>query len=48
LPWRRAATYATAAILLGLGIVVIVAPEALPGLTIPDGGMMSEMGSMEP
>lgn len=48
LPWNRAATYATAAILLVLGVVVIVAPDALPGLTIPDGGMMSEMGSMEP
>lgn len=48
LPWNRAATYATAAILLVLGVVVIVAPDALPGLTIPDGGMMSEVGSMEP
>lgn len=48
LPWNRSATYATAAILLVLGVVVIVAPDALPGLTIPDGGMMSEMGSMEP
>jgi len=35
LPWRRPATYGTAAILLLLGILVLAAPDAIPGLTIP-------------
>ena len=35
LPWRRPATYGTAAILLLLGILVLAAPDAVPGLTIP-------------
>ena len=34
-PWRRAAVYGTAAILLGLGVLVLVAPDAIPGLTTP-------------
>ena len=29
-PWRRAAVYGTAAILLGLGVLVLVAPDAIP------------------
>jgi predicted metal-binding membrane protein len=41
LPWRRVATYGTAAILLLLGILLIAAPDAIPGLTIPGSGMMS-------
>jgi predicted metal-binding membrane protein len=41
LPWRRVATYGTAGALLGLGLFVLLAPTALPGLTIPD--MMSGM-----
>ncbi len=40
LPWRRVATYGTAAILLVLGILLIAAPDAIPGLTIPGPGMM--------
>jgi predicted metal-binding membrane protein len=43
LPWGRAATYATAAILLALGVAVIAAPDAVPGLTLP-GGMDGAMG----
>ena len=44
LPWGRAVTYGTAAILLVLGVVLIVAPDALPGLTIPgSGGSMNSM-----
>ena len=44
LPWGRAVTYGTAAILLVLGVVLIVAPNALPGLTIPgSGGSMDSM-----
>jgi predicted metal-binding membrane protein len=46
LPWRRVATYGTAAVLLGLGVLLLVAPDALPGLTIPGGGPMPAMGSM--
>jgi predicted metal-binding membrane protein len=42
LPWGRAVTYGTAAILLALGLVLIAAPDAIPGLTIPGGG-----GSMD-
>jgi predicted metal-binding membrane protein len=35
-PWRRRlVTYATCAVLLVLGILLLVAPEALPALTIP-------------
>ena len=40
LPWRRGLTYATAALLLGLGLVLLVSPGALPGLTIPIGDTM--------
>jgi predicted metal-binding membrane protein len=40
LPWERVATWGTAAILLVLGIVLIAAPDAIPGLTIPGSGMM--------
>jgi len=41
LPWRRAVTYGTALILVGLAVVLVLAPGALPGLTIPgSGGMM--------
>jgi predicted metal-binding membrane protein len=40
-PWRRrVVTYATSAVLLALGILVLVAPEALPALTIPSTDMM--------
>ena len=45
LPWGRAVTYGTAAVLLLLGVLLVAAPEAIPGLTIPsDGGSMSPMG----
>jgi predicted metal-binding membrane protein len=40
LPWRRAATYGTAAILFLLGALLVAAPDAIPGLTIPNGGHM--------
>ena len=36
---RPAATYATALLLLVLGVAVIAAPGEVPGLTIPGGGM---------
>lgn len=35
LPWRRTATYGTAALLLCLGILVLAAPAAIPGFTVP-------------
>jgi predicted metal-binding membrane protein len=35
LPWRRVATYGTAAILLVLGVLLLAVPEAIPALTIP-------------
>ncbi len=44
LPWRRAAVYGTAVVLLVLGLLVLAAPDAIPGLTIPDGSQMSPMG----
>ena len=43
LPWRRVVGYASAAVLLALGVLVLVAPDALPGLTIPGGDVMSSM-----
>ena len=43
LPWRRAATLGTAAILLLLGVVVLAAPDALPALTIPEHMAMPQM-----
>jgi predicted metal-binding membrane protein len=38
LPWGRGVTYATAALLLVLGVLVLAAPDAIPGLTIPSHG----------
>jgi predicted metal-binding membrane protein len=43
-PWRRAAVYGTAAILLGLGVLVLVAPDAIPALTTPGMNPMPQMG----
>ena len=41
LPWRRVATYGTAAILHVLGVLLLVAPDAIPALTVPaDAPMM--------
>lgn len=48
LPWRRVATYATAAILAVLGVLLIVAPDAIPALTIPGSGPMSPIDQMSP
>jgi predicted metal-binding membrane protein len=47
LPWRRPTTYAVTAILLVLGVLVLVAPDVLPGLTVP-GGAMSPMSPAGP
>jgi predicted metal-binding membrane protein len=48
LPWRRVATYGTTLILVVLGVLLLVAPAAVPGLTIPGTDvtqMMAPMGS---
>jgi predicted metal-binding membrane protein len=39
LPWRRVAIWGTAAILLVLGVLLVAAPGAIPGLTVPGSGM---------
>ena len=44
LPWRRVATTGTAVLLLGLGLLVLTAPDAVPWLTIPADGSMMQMG----
>jgi predicted metal-binding membrane protein len=47
IPSPRVATYGTAIVLLVLGVLVLAAPEALPGLKIPGtGGSMSNMSGM--
>jgi predicted metal-binding membrane protein len=38
-PWRRVAMWGTAAILMTLGVLMLFAPHAIPGLTIPGPGM---------
>jgi predicted metal-binding membrane protein len=45
LPWRRLATRGTAAILLALGALVLVAPTTIPGLTVPSHTPMHEMST---
>jgi predicted metal-binding membrane protein len=47
LPWRRVATYGTAALLLALGLLLFVAPDAVPGLTVAGDGAMTEMDPMD-
>ena len=46
LPWRRVATYGTAGILLALGLLLLVAPDAVPALSEPAGHGMPTMPSM--
>jgi predicted metal-binding membrane protein len=41
-PWERPATWGTGAVLLVLGVLLIAAPDAIPGITIPGDAM--EMG----
>jgi predicted metal-binding membrane protein len=48
LPWRRVATYGTTAVLLALGFLLLAAPHAIPGLTVPASGSMSRMNQMGP
>jgi predicted metal-binding membrane protein len=47
LPWRRVATWGTAAVLLGLAVAVLAAPDQVPGLVVPGThGAMSAMHAM--
>jgi predicted metal-binding membrane protein len=46
IPWRRVATYGTAVLLITLGVLLLAAPHAIPGLTIPQGHPMSPMEPM--
>jgi predicted metal-binding membrane protein len=46
LPWHRIATRGTAAMLLVLGALVLVAPTTIPGLTVPSDTPMHEMPAM--
>jgi predicted metal-binding membrane protein len=46
LPWRRTAIYGTAAILFGLGVLLLVAPDAIPALTTPGSNPMPQMERM--
>jgi len=46
LPWRRVASYGTAALLLALGVLLLVAPQSVPGLTTPRDAPMHQMGTM--
>ena len=48
IPSRRLATYGTAGLLVVLGALMLVAPDVIPGLTVPDGGSMSDMTPMTP
>jgi predicted metal-binding membrane protein len=46
LPWRHVATYGTATILVSLGVLLLVAPEAIPALTVPSDSRMPGMTAM--
>ena len=46
IPWRRVATYATTIILVVLGVIMLAAPDALPGLTVPGQSPMPSMSPM--
>jgi predicted metal-binding membrane protein len=46
LPWRRVATYGTAAILVALGVLLLAAPDAVPALAIPGDGPAPDMMQM--
>ena len=48
IPWRRAATYGTASVLLVLGVLLLTAPGVIPALTVPGSGMASQMSQMSP
>ena len=43
IPWRRVATYSTTFVLVLLGVLMLVAPDAIPGLTVPGQSPMPSM-----
>jgi predicted metal-binding membrane protein len=45
LPWRRVATYGTATVLLTLGALLLLAPDAIPFLAVPGAAQLAPMGS---
>jgi predicted metal-binding membrane protein len=45
IPWRRAASWGTAGLLALLGVLLLAAPTAIPGLTTPANGSMEMMAS---
>jgi predicted metal-binding membrane protein len=45
-PFGRAMTYATAALLFAVGVAVLAAPDAVPGLTVPSDAGASTDGDM--
>jgi hypothetical protein len=45
-PWRRAATWGTAAVLVALAIGVVAAPGHVPGLVVP-GSSQNAMHTMK-
>ena len=48
IPSRRLATYGTTAVLLTLGVLLLLAPDAIPALTIPGNDSMPPMDQMGP
>jgi predicted metal-binding membrane protein len=48
LPWRRIATYVTAAVLLVLGVLILTSPHMIPWLTLPDDQPMPMMAPDRP
>jgi predicted metal-binding membrane protein len=43
IPWRRVATYGTTTVLVVLGVTMLVAPDSLPGLSVPGQSPMPSM-----
>jgi predicted metal-binding membrane protein len=46
-PWRRVASLATAGLLFALGVLMLTAPGAIPGLTTPGDTPMQQMTPMD-
>lgn len=46
LPWRRAATWSTTAILVALAVGLLAAPHDVPGLVVPGGHSAATMSMM--
>jgi predicted metal-binding membrane protein len=48
IPWRRVGTYGTTLVLVVLGVLVLAAPDALPGFTVPGDRQMPAMTTTGP